>query len=100
MWLSKHGSACATGDAQFPNISIADKQAYWNQIMKVFEGVVIDTQISLVNETSINTYLQRGQRLLLIGLSQYHLCCTVQQSISSHVLVRLSAILCFSFGLR
>ena len=53
LWLSKHGSTCATGENQYPETSIAEKQAFWSEIESVFEGLLPDYNKVKLNETSI-----------------------------------------------
>ena len=62
MWLSKHGNECATGQDQYPNVSIEQKQAFWAEILSVFDGLVVDFRQSKLNETSINVMLERNHR--------------------------------------
>lgn len=62
MWLSKHGNACATGQDQYPNVSIEQKQAFWKEILAVFEGVTVDFSQSSLNQTSLRTLVQRNHR--------------------------------------
>ena len=35
MWISRHGDACAKGDAQYPGISNQVKQAFWAKVKDV-----------------------------------------------------------------
>ena len=42
LWLSKHGSPCATGEEQYPNTTVQEKQAYWEQILTIFSGLLPD----------------------------------------------------------
>jgi hypothetical protein len=35
MWMSKHGSECAKGQAQYPGVPLDVKRAYWKDVMQV-----------------------------------------------------------------
>ena len=62
MWLSKHGNDCATGEDQYPNVSVEQKQAHWQNILKLFDGITVDHSITHINETSINNMIKNNQR--------------------------------------
>lgn len=62
MWLSKHGNECATGEEQYPKVSVEQKQAFWKQILTVFDGLSADLSQTRLNETSVSTMVQRGHR--------------------------------------
>lgn len=62
MWVSKHGNACATGEDQYPKVSIEQKQAMWKNILEIFDGVTVDFSVSKLNETSVNTMVERNHR--------------------------------------
>jgi len=62
MWLSKHGSECATGEDQYPKVGIEQKQRFWGEILHVFEGVAVDFSQTRLNETSVSDMVQRGHR--------------------------------------
>ena len=65
LWVSKHGSQCAVGQDQYPNTTIAQKQQYWNDIMAVFDGVLVNTAETFVNTTSIKDMVARNHRVLI-----------------------------------
>lgn len=65
MWLSKHGSTCAVGDDAYPNVTISEKQNWWNNIVNLYDGILTDFSISPINTTSIGTMLSRNHRLVL-----------------------------------
>lgn len=65
LWVSKHGNTCATGEDQYPNVSPNQKQAYWKTITDIFDGVLTDFTVTKINETSINTMLERNHRIVL-----------------------------------
>lgn len=62
MWLSKHGNECATGQDQYPNVSVEQKQNFWHEILSIFEGITVDFSQSNLNETSLKTLVERGHR--------------------------------------
>lgn len=65
LWVSKHGSECATGNDQYPNTTIAQKQQYWNDIQEVFNGVLVNNAETFVNSTSIKDMITRNHRVLI-----------------------------------
>jgi hypothetical protein len=62
MWLSKHGNNCATGNDQYPYVTVEQKQAFWAEILDVFAGVAVDFRDTRLNETSIATMVERNHR--------------------------------------
>jgi hypothetical protein len=62
MWLSKHGNECATGEDQYPKVSVEQKQSFWGEILSVFDGVTADMSQTLLNETSVGTMVKRNHR--------------------------------------
>jgi len=62
MWLSKHGNTCATGQDQYPNVSVEQKQAFWDEILAVFEGITVDFSQSNLNVTALKTLVDRNHR--------------------------------------
>jgi hypothetical protein len=81
LWLSKHGSVCAKGESQYPNTPVDVKQAFWHQIEDLFGDMKVDTQQTLLNETSVYTMVEKNQRAVFYvtdyeefaGNSQYAL---------------------------
>jgi hypothetical protein len=64
VWLSKHGSECATGNDAYPGVPVAAKQAFWAQVEALFQGVLFDAQVSSVNATAYPDLLARGHRIV------------------------------------
>ena len=67
MWLSKHGSTCATGNDAYPNTSTAIKQAFWAKIEALFQGMTLSGNDKSappvrVNETSVVDMVARNAR--------------------------------------
>jgi hypothetical protein len=65
LWLSKHGNEHATGNDQYPGVTIKEKLAFWHEIESVFQGLLFDTTISSANTTTINTLLSRNHRVMI-----------------------------------
>ena len=66
LWISKHGSACQTGEDQYPNTSIEEKQAYWIQIEEIFEGLLPDFSSGFrINETSMEDMIKLNARVII-----------------------------------
>lgn len=62
MWLSKHGSECSTGNDQYPNVSIQQKQDFWKEILGIFDGLSVDFSVTNLNETPVREMITRGHR--------------------------------------
>lgn len=62
MWLSKHGNTCATGQDQYPNVSIDQKRSFWAEILDVFQGLAVDFSQTRLNETSLSSMVDRDHR--------------------------------------
>jgi hypothetical protein len=62
MWLSKHGNECATGEEQYPSVSVEQKQEFWAEILTVFDGLAVDFSETKLNETSLSTMVERNHR--------------------------------------
>lgn len=67
MWVSKHGSECATGNNAYPKTPIDAKQAYWAQVESLFDGLLLsgnDKSIPpvRVNETTVVDMVARNAR--------------------------------------
>lgn len=65
MWISKHGSTGKTGDDQYPNVSIEEKQSFWQQIVDLFQDVLVDVTVSPINSTTISELIERNHRLYI-----------------------------------
>ena len=76
IWVSKHGSQCAVGNDQFPNVTVTDKQQFWSDIMGVFGELLCDFSTTKINETSIKTnksnVAEHGERVA-VCLKQYNI---------------------------
>eukprot|EP00005_Dracoamoeba_jomungandri_P009552 CAMPEP_0174264720 /NCGR_PEP_ID=MMETSP0439-20130205/23612_1 /TAXON_ID=0 /ORGANISM="Stereomyxa ramosa, Strain Chinc5" /LENGTH=460 /DNA_ID=CAMNT_0015350749 /DNA_START=157 /DNA_END=1535 /DNA_ORIENTATION=+ len=64
MWLSRHGSECLNGTDQYPGVTVKEKQAFFNQILDIFSGLVTDHNITKVNETTLNEMIARKHRVV------------------------------------
>ncbi|MEO5968352.1 MAG: hypothetical protein ABIQ95_00370, partial [Bdellovibrionia bacterium] len=67
LWVSKHGNECATGNNQFPGVPISEKRKYWASIEALFSGLLLDSVNSPLNSTSLETLLQRNQRVIIFA---------------------------------
>ncbi len=63
LWLSKHGSACSTGTDAYPNLTPVEKQAFFQEIIQLFQGVLTDFSVTKLNETSIANMVKRSHRV-------------------------------------
>ena len=64
LFLSKHGNQCNTGEEQYPNVSIEQKQTFWAEIMDIFDGLLVDYSVTQLNQTSIEKMLERNHRVV------------------------------------
>ena len=65
MWLTKHGSGGATGDAQYPNVTTSEKRAFWAQIETTFAGLLLNTSESSANATPLAELVKRKHRVAI-----------------------------------
>lgn len=65
IWLSKHGNNCAKGSDQYPGVSVDTKMAFWSQIKKTFQGLLLDTKSSPLNSTSLPELVKRNHRVVI-----------------------------------
>jgi len=64
IWVSKHGSACSTGNDQYPNVPVHVKQAFWQNILSIFSGIVVDVRKTPINTTSIQSLITKNTRVV------------------------------------
>lgn len=64
IWLSKHGSTTATGQDQYPGVSPAQKQQFWNKYLDAFDGLLIDTHNSSIFATPMAELIRRNHRVI------------------------------------
>ena len=67
LWLSKHGDQGATGSDAYPGVSVAAKQSFWSEISAVFDGLLLDTRVSILSETRVEDLLARGHRVVVFA---------------------------------
>jgi len=67
IWLSKHGSQCKTGDAQYPGVPTAAKHLFWQQMVDLFGGLLLDTSQSTLNGTTIAELVKRSHRVIVFA---------------------------------
>ena len=71
VWLSRHGNEKATGDAQYPDTSVAMKQQFYRRILRMFGNLVVDHQNTPLDHTPIQTLVAHNRRLVLL-CSDWH----------------------------
>lgn len=64
IWTSKHGNTCNVGQEQFPNVSIAIKQWWWGNITEIFDGMMTDFDVTMINTTTIGEMKERNHRVV------------------------------------
>ena len=65
LWISRHGSQCAMGNDQYPNIKPDTKQAFWQQIEALFGPMLFNTTARSLNTTSLAELVESGQRVVI-----------------------------------
>lgn len=55
LWLSRHGNEHRTGMEQYPNASVDMKQRFFNEILGIFGGLVVDWEETPLDRTAIRT---------------------------------------------
>jgi len=65
LWLSKHGNPCATGDDQYPSVSVDTKRAFWSQIQQVMGDLLVNHQKYPLNSTTIADLISHNQRVVI-----------------------------------
>lgn len=65
LWVSRHGGVCETGDTAYPGVSTEQKQAFFGQIKTVFDGLMFNTTMNRLNETTLDELITTNQRILL-----------------------------------
>uniref|UniRef100_A0A6B2L5C7 Phosphatidylinositol-specific phospholipase C X domain-containing protein n=1 Tax=Arcella intermedia TaxID=1963864 RepID=A0A6B2L5C7_9EUKA len=65
LWLSKHGSPCATGEDQYPGVTVDQKRAFWSQLEQIMSGVLVNAQRFPINETTIGTLVANNNRVVV-----------------------------------
>jgi len=67
LWLSKHGGECKTGNDQYGGVTLAQKQALWQQIEKLFDGLLFDTTKSSLADTPLRSLVAANQRVVIFA---------------------------------
>jgi hypothetical protein len=63
-WASRHGDNGDTGTDQYPDTTPAQRQAFFSAVQGVFKDMMFDASLGRLNETSVATLLERGQRVV------------------------------------
>uniref|UniRef100_A0A7S4UGV8 Phosphatidylinositol-specific phospholipase C X domain-containing protein n=1 Tax=Ditylum brightwellii TaxID=49249 RepID=A0A7S4UGV8_9STRA len=53
IWISRHGVNEATGDDQFPGVSLEQKKKFWSQYTSTFDGMLVDFTNSPIHSTPL-----------------------------------------------
>lgn len=65
LWLSRHGSACLSGQGQYPDVTAAQKRAFWAQIETLFDGMLLDSRTQAPNVTTYQEMVATGRRVVI-----------------------------------
>jgi hypothetical protein len=63
--VTRHGNFCLDGPAQFPGCDESEKDALWQALTSSFNGLLFNQSQGSLNETTLNSMLSRGQRVVL-----------------------------------
>ena len=63
LWISRHGNDEATGEEQYPKVSVETKQAFWEQLQELFGDMLIDHDKTPLAQTSIEELVSLGTRI-------------------------------------
>ena len=64
-WLSRHGDGGLNGTKQYPSTTIAQRQAYWQQIEGVFEGKLVDSSHGALNQVTMAEHWSTGAQVVV-----------------------------------
>jgi hypothetical protein len=64
LWLSQHGNPSATGEDQFPGVTLEEKNVFWQTYVSIFDGLLQDTRVSSVFETPVANLISRQHRVI------------------------------------
>lgn len=67
IWISKHGNDNSRGTDQYPDVTVKEKQRYWNNITEIFKGRLFDKSISSLKDTPIKTLLERKHNVVILA---------------------------------
>ncbi len=62
LWFSKHGNQC---DTVYDNVTHEQTMAFWNAVVSVFEDILFDTRVSVMNTTTVSELLDRQHRVVI-----------------------------------
>jgi hypothetical protein len=62
--VTRHGDFCLNGPGQFPGCDQNEKDALWQAMTATFNGLLVNHSQGLLNETTLQQLLDRGQRVV------------------------------------
>jgi hypothetical protein len=62
--ITRHGDFCLNGPGQFPGCDQNEKDALWQAMTKTFDVLLMNHSQGLLNETTLQQLLDRGQRVV------------------------------------
>jgi hypothetical protein len=67
LWISRHGSQCAKGDDQYPDVKSEDKRAFWAEIRELFGPLIFDPSAAAggTNATTLGAMVDANRRLVI-----------------------------------
>lgn len=65
LWVSKHGSTCDVGNEAYPNVTVAQKQAFWGNIVSLFGELLVDYSTMPINSTSLRDMVTANKRVVI-----------------------------------
>jgi len=67
IWFSKHGNPCATGDDQYPGVTIEEKQTFWKLVEQTLGDLIINVRQYPLNETTIGKLIEQNHRIAIFA---------------------------------
>ena len=87
IWISKHGNDNAEGQSQYPDVTIQEKQRYWNNITEIFDGRLFDTTLSSLKDTPIKTLLERKHNVVILASDYAEFTSNSTLALDTHVMM-------------
>ena len=87
IWISKHGNDNAEGQSQYPDVTIQEKQRYWNNITEIFGGRLFDTTLSSLKDTPIKTLLERKHNVVILASDYAEFTSNSTLALDTHVMM-------------
>lgn len=64
LWLSRAGNPTATGEDQFPHVTLEEKQMIWGEYMQIFSGLLMNATDASIFSTPLEEMLTRNYRVI------------------------------------